>query len=155
MSKSKAGRLAVFISGLVLMLISEASPGCIDSNGVKVEPGQLAAPSFKRGFSIVGWNQGDLATPRAEGVLRSMAAAGANAVSIVPTWYQASGESRAVSPEAPGSGTQLTEVRSLVRIGRELGLHVTLKPHVDARDGVWRGDFLPGGPGGSLADRQG
>lgn len=144
----------VAAAALVLAAIPEATTACIDANGAEVSRGTLAAQGFRRGFSLVGWNAGDLAAPQAARVMRSMARAGANAVTLVPVWYQATGQSATVDPEQSGAGATLADVIAAARTANSLGLHIAIKPHVDSRDGVWRGAFDPGGAEGGTAARR-
>ena len=145
--------------GMLLMLvllaavIPQANHPCVDSERrVAIHSGMLAEEGFQRGFSLVGFRRGDLATPEAMRALRRAVDAGANVVSIVPTWYQASWDAAFLKGELEGAGSSREEVRLLAQAARSMGLQVTLSPHVDSQDGIWRGDFWPGGPTGSTVD---
>jgi len=141
-------------AALLLAAVPEATTACIDANGAAILRGSIAKPGFKRGFTVVAWNAGDLASPQAGRVMRSLVRAGANAVTLVPVWYQGHGIGAGLDPEPSGGTAALAEVANAARAATALGLHVTIKPHLDARDGVWRGDFEPGGPEGGPAARR-
>ena len=142
---------------LMLVLLSAAIPQanhpCVDSERpVVIQSRMLAKEGFQLGFSLVGFRRGDLATTKAMHALRRAAGAGANVVNIVPTWYQASWDAVVLEDELVGTGSSREEVRLLARAARGMRLQVALSPHVDSKDGTWRGDFRPGGRTGSAGD---
>ena len=81
----------------------------------------------------------------------TMRATGANYVAVVATQYVQTSTSNTIAPEttsSPGyNGYPLSPtdaaVVSAIQALQAKGLTVSLKPHVDSLDGVFRGDFAP------------
>jgi serralysin len=73
---------------------------------------------------------------------QALTATGANWAGILVTWYVADRSATTIAADAQStpSTEALTEA---IRDLRGRGLKVMLKPHVDSKDGTWRGDVLP------------
>jgi hypothetical protein len=72
---------------------------------------------------------------------------GANWMGLMLTWYQADAASNVVARHPdPNKDHSDARIRAAIRDARARGLKVMLKPHVDALNGQWRGDFNPGNP---------
>ncbi|MGH2570379.1 MAG: glycoside hydrolase family 113 [bacterium] len=108
-----------------------------------------APPDGIRGFNLADWTANGYASPGDP--VGELDAAGANAVSIVITAYQAdpaASRLRAHDPRTP------TPFAVSVAADRALGLgmRVALKPHVDLDDGTWRGRIEPSDPDAWFAE---
>jgi hypothetical protein len=120
-------------------LLAAGQPACETA-----PTGPAEAPAGRaRGFNLADWTANGYASPADP--VGELAGAGADAVSIVITAYQsdaAASELRAHDPRTPTPfAVSLAALRA-----RDLGMHVTLKPHVDLDDGTWRGRIEPSDP---------
>jgi glycosyl hydrolase family 113 len=72
---------------------------------------------------------------------------GANWMGLMFTWYQADASSNVVARHPdPNKDHSDARIRAAIRDARARGLRVMVKPHVDALNGQWRGDFNPSNP---------
>ncbi len=104
---------------------------------------------FFGGAVIAGFSEEVLGSPE------TLASAGslledASAVQIVVPWYQDSWDSSSFTRE-PGKTPSDQSLVELVSSVHEAGGAVLLTIFVEARDGSWRGDFLPADPDGWFA----
>lgn len=108
-------------------------------------PGATAAPlpsTWERGMNFTSWSAGGYGTPAARTALRALAALGTDRVTLTPTWYMDTSQSDTVARDAAKTPTDAS-LRSVMSDARSLGMQVVLKPHVDVRDGSFRGDIAP------------
>jgi GAF domain-containing protein len=82
---------------------------------------------------------------RSLAALQAAQATGATSVSLIPTLYvdDATDSSVARDPQRTPTDDSLIVA---ARQARQLGMSVTIKPHVDALDGTFRGDLAPVDP---------
>jgi phosphoheptose isomerase len=72
---------------------------------------------------------------------------GANWMGLLLTWYQPDASSNVIARNSdPNKDHTDARIRSAIRDAHSRGLQVMLKPHVDALNGQWRGDFNPSNP---------
>src|SRR5262245_15616958 len=72
---------------------------------------------------------------------------GANWMGLLLTWYQQDASSNVIARHPdPNKDHSDARIRTALRDAHSRGLRVMLKPHVDALNGQWRGDFNPGNP---------
>jgi hypothetical protein len=72
---------------------------------------------------------------------------GANWMGLLVTWYQQDASSNVIARNPdPNKDHTDARIRTAIRDAHSRGLQVMLKPHVDALNGQWRGDFNPGDP---------
>ncbi len=72
---------------------------------------------------------------------------GANWMGLLVTWYQPDASSNVIARHPdPNKDHSDARIRAAIRDARSRGLQVMLKPHVDALNGQWRGDFNPSNP---------
>jgi hypothetical protein len=95
-----------------------------------------------RGFNFTTWSPDAYAGAGAEESLRRVAATGANAVALIPTWYQASRTATQIAPDPDRSPTDASLVTVAAR-ARALGLKVFLRPVVDTENGAPRSALAP------------
>ena len=77
--------------------------------------------------------------------MNNLAGTGANWVGVLVTWYQANATSTTIAPDALKTPTDEALTYAVQQLHAR-GLKVMLKPHVDAADGSWRGQFNPSDP---------
>jgi uncharacterized membrane protein len=69
---------------------------------------------------------------------------GANWMGLLVTWYQQDASSTVIARHPdPNKDHTDARIRTAIRDAHSRGLQVMLKPHVDALNGQWRGDFNP------------
>jgi uncharacterized membrane protein len=69
---------------------------------------------------------------------------GANWMGLLVTWYQQDASSNVIARHPdPNKDHTDARIRTAIRDAHSRGLQVMLKPHVDALNGQWRGDFNP------------
>src|SRR5262245_44006831 len=72
---------------------------------------------------------------------------GANWMGLLVTWYQQDASSNVIARHPdPNKDHTDARIRTAIRDAHSRGLRVMLKPHVDALNGQWRGDFNPSNP---------
>jgi uncharacterized membrane protein len=72
---------------------------------------------------------------------------GSNWMGLLVTWYQQDASSNVIARHPdPNKDHTDARIRTAIRDARSRGLQVMLKPHVDALNGQWRGDFNPSNP---------
>ena len=72
---------------------------------------------------------------------------GSNWMGLLVTWYQQDASSNVIARHPdPNKDHTDARIRMAIRDAHSRGLQVMLKPHVDALNGQWRGDFNPSNP---------
>ena len=118
--------------------------GCGGSSG----PGPQGSPSpASTGFTYKalshvswwhdGYEQADAADAR-----RALASTRANWAAVLVTWYMDRRDSNAIAPDPQQTPTDAAVDRAIQDL-HGLGFKVMLKPHVDVKDGSWRGTIRP------------
>jgi len=95
------------------------------------------------GITHVSWWHDEYLHPDASASRGALAATGSNWAGVLVTWYMDEPNASEIAPDGqrtPADDAVLEAIRDL----RSRGLKVMLKPHVDVRDGTWRGTVHPG-----------
>ena len=72
---------------------------------------------------------------------------GSNWMGLLVTWYQQDASSNVIARHPdPNKDHTDARIRTAIRDAHSRGLQVMLKPHVNALNGQWRGDFNPSNP---------
>ncbi len=101
------------------------------------------------GIAHVSWwyneyNNYDQLTGAATDSRTALAATGANWAALLVTQYQDTATSTLIAPRAAENKTPTDDsLRFAIKEFHDEGLKVMLKPHVDAWNGQWRGEFVP------------
>lgn len=98
--------------------------------------------TWQRSMNFTAWTADGYGTDAARQSLRDLAALGTNRIVLTPTWYMDTAASNSVAPDPAKTPTDAS-LRSVMSDARSLGMRVTLKPHVDVRDGTFRGAIAP------------
>jgi hypothetical protein len=80
-----------------------------------------------------------LETPQGPTGTADLRETGANYTAVMATWYVQTYDSTSIAPDS-SSPTDAAVVAAIQNLQAQ-GITVTLKPHVDSLDGIWRGDF--------------
>src|SRR4051812_37331319 len=106
----------------------------------------LASPGlpadWQRGANVTAWNTDAFAQPAADSSLGDLQATGTTNAAIVVTWYMDAKTSSTIAPRDGKTPSDASVLHAIAR-AKELGMRVTLKPHVDVWDGTFRGDITP------------
>lgn len=102
------------------------------------------------GLTHVSWWHDEYLAPGAEAARAQLADTGPNWAGVLVTWYMDAPDSGTIVPDALRTPSDAA-VRRAIDDLRGRGLKVMLKPHVDVRDGSWRGAIRPRDTGGWFA----
>ncbi|RJQ46365.1 MAG: hypothetical protein C4534_02745 [Gaiellales bacterium] len=148
--------LRLLASVAMALMACACMPACGDgaagpddySAGPAVAPaeGEAGQPWSIHGFNFTAWWHDDFLGPEAMAALDGIAAAGAGWVAVVPTWYMEDPGASGIAPEFRGRSATEASVARAVDEAHARGLKVMLKPHVDVKDGSWRGEIEPEDP---------
>ncbi|MDO8518567.1 MAG: metallophosphoesterase [Deltaproteobacteria bacterium] len=135
-------------AGLERIQLNDADPddgpdeNPVNTDGDQVSPLPPTESCRARGFNFICWHRGCFQEEEVPDSLDAAAATGANWLAIVPTWYQASEFSNAISMHATRS-PDLAELSSVIAEAKGHGFQILLKPHIDLENGSWRGTIAP------------
>ncbi len=104
-------------------------------------PAQVA-PGGIRGMTLAAWNRDLYATPLTELAIDRLAGLGVTHLMLLTTAYQSDRHSNDPSTD-PMLTPSLESLAHAAATARAKGLQVAIKPHVDVRDGTWRGLIEP------------
>ena len=99
-------------------------------------------PDFRRAVSLTGYSAHEYGNQDAARALRDAAALGAEWVTITPAWYQSAPAAHDIRPHGRRTPSSVG-IETSIRRARRLGMEVTLKPHLNMRDGTYRGEIEP------------
>jgi len=104
------------------------------------------------GISLPSYWGGNFATPSGQAALDAIRAAGANTVTLVPSFFMQTEFSSTVrlnlDPHNPANSESDTfaQVEAAIRSAAAKGLKVVLKPHLETDNRVWRAEIAPADP---------
>jgi hypothetical protein len=132
------GAVAVAV---VLAVLLVTAPATVPATLAAADDSFLP-PAVQRGMNVTAYNDRGFSGPGARTALRRLAATGATHAALVPTWYQPDIGSSDIRPDPEKSPTD-ESLREGIREARAAGLEPVVKPHVDVRDGTFRGLIRP------------
>jgi hypothetical protein len=97
---------------------------------------------WRRGMNATAYQPEAFGSATADEALRALRATGTTSLEIVPNWYMDAPNSSGVAPDPAKTPTDAS-VEHAISKARELGFDVWLKPHVDVKDGTFRGEIQP------------
>ncbi len=97
---------------------------------------------LQRGFCYTSWRHNGYLTPEADSSLLLLRELNTTDVALLVTWYQDSAPSPFIYPswDSTPSDTSLTYAINKIH---SLNMRVTLKLHIDCKNGKWRGEIEP------------
>ncbi len=95
-----------------------------------------------KGIEYVSWWHGQYSSINSDISLDNLKNTNANNVGLVVTWYMNNRTSNTISNDTDKTPTDLDIVHAIGDI-HSRGMGVMLKPHVDIKDGSWRGGISP------------
>jgi hypothetical protein len=110
-------------------------------------PDSIAAlPSqWQRGANLTAYSPDAYASPATGIELSRLADLGVDHVALIPLWFMDSATSSEVFPDPEGSPGDAA-IEAAAAAAQELGMSVAIAPHVDVRDGTFRGEIAPVDP---------
>ncbi|MGA7343560.1 MAG: hypothetical protein WBE72_19050 [Terracidiphilus sp.] len=102
--------------------------------------GQSKSGFTYNGMDYISYSQNEyLENPQGPDSAAALRATGANYTAVMATWYVQTYTSTSIAPASysPSDDAVIAAIQNL----QAQGITVTLKPHVDSMDGIWRGDF--------------
>jgi hypothetical protein len=113
---------------------------------IAVAPAQAApatVPSTQqKAFNFTSWTPGGYASGSAEKALQQLSALGTDRIVLTPTYYMDSATSDTIAADPAKTPTDAS-LRTVMGRAHDLGMSVVIKPHVDVKDGTFRGDIHP------------
>jgi len=94
-----------------------------------------------KGLNYASWWNGQFEAPLSVQQIEAMHSTGANYAAVVTTWFMTNENSSSIWPDAQSHS--FSEIRNVIRYLHQRGLHVMLKPHVDCKNGTFRGQITP------------
>lgn len=133
-------------SGMAVIAFAAALVACGGSSGSS-GPSTTATPSPSarfdyNGLTHVSWWHDEYLYSDATAARRALAATGSNWAGLLVTWYMERRDSSDFAEDLVKTPTD-EAVAAAIRDLHGLGLKVMLKPHVDVKDGTWRGSIHP------------
>ena len=98
--------------------------------------------TFERGFNVTAYRPEAFAEPQAGAALERLRATGTDHAAIVTQWYMDGPRESSLAPD-PAKTPSDRSLLAVMGRAREAGMAVMLKPHVDLRDGSFRGEIRP------------
>lgn len=130
-------------SGLLFLTVLAAGAGAVvvDRSGNGDGAWKLP-PHWQAGVNFTAFLPDAYTDPDAGRALATARAAGAELVALTPTSYMETPESTEIKADPLKTPTDAS-VLAAAREAHRLGLDVAIKPHVDVRDGTFRGEIQP------------
>ncbi len=130
------------IRPLWLLIIIVASVACSQERREDTLP-VLGEPAFPmRGMSYVSWWKGQYSSEESDSSLANLRDTNTNYVALLVTWYMDARSSESIYPDENKTPSDEDVIHAIGCI-HDLGMSVMLKPHVDVKDGSWRGEIMP------------
>ncbi len=98
-------------------------------------------PDFQRGMNLACWGKDCFRSSELHGSLLRLHDNGARWISVVFTVYQNTPADSDL--QLPAEAEMAAGLGQPIRMAQAHGFRITLKPHVDVRDGAWRGNIRP------------
>lgn len=134
-------RIALALALVSAIAVAVVVVEAVDSGGGRAEAPQVR-DDFARGANVTAYAFDALAQPAALQSLRELRAVGADHATFPVLWFQQTRTSSEILPdplETPSDESLLAALRE----ARLLGLSVGIAPHVNVRDGTFRGAIAP------------
>jgi hypothetical protein len=123
-------------ASLLLVMLTACGEGTVGPGATP--PGRFAY----HGITHVSWWHDEYLYADATASRAQLASTGADWAGVLVTWYMDRRDSVAIAPDTVKTPTDAAVRRAIDEL-RGRGLKVMLKPHVDVKDGTWRGTIRP------------
>jgi hypothetical protein len=105
-------------------------------------PGALTPAEFQKGVCYTSWGKAELGSQASDQTLEYLYKLGVRNLAIMVVWMQDTVEEKAVHADSKDTPDDVALAHAINK-AHALGMKVMLKPHVDIKDGQWRGDLIP------------
>jgi hypothetical protein len=105
--------------------------------------GAMTAEEFQKGVMYTSWGRTELGEPVSDKTLEYLYTKGVRAIAIMVPWFQDTIDSKIIYPDMQKDTPTDEALAHVINTCHKLGMKVMLKPHVDTKDGAWRGDINP------------
>ncbi len=95
-----------------------------------------------RGINYTAWSPEEYATPASDVSLFHIKSSGANFVAFLVTGYMEGANATQIHLDPARTPSDASLIHG-ISVAHSYGLKVMLKPHVDVKDGTWRGQIAP------------
>lgn len=113
------------------------------SGAIWIDAFDWAWPSlWFRGVNYTAWSPEEYATPASDASLFQIKSMGANFVALLVTGYMERANATQIHQDPARTPSDASLIHS-INVAHSYGLRVMLKPHVDVKDGTWRGQIAP------------
>ena len=100
---------------------------------------------WQKGADMTSWWNDDYAKAPSDQALAALRNTGTTHVAFVTTWYMDTGTSSSIAADGQKTPSDQALLHAMAT-ARSLGMTAELKPHVDVRDGTFRGAIHPADP---------
>jgi hypothetical protein len=147
MTRAAASPSRIAALGLVGLLGACGGSGDGSPSPSPTTPPVTPGPPFGvRAVTHVSWWHDGYVGVQADDARQAIQATRANWAGVLVTWYMDRRDSNTIVPDPAQTPTDEAVGRAVDHL-HALGFKVMLKPHVDVKDGSWRGTIRPADPG--------
>lgn len=138
-------RTAFCLVGLIAVLSGGCGPDrLVGLDRGAIDVGPPAPARWEHGLNLTAYEARTLAPQTAlDAVSTAIRATRTTTISIVPVWYVSARDAADLAAD-PDKTLRDDDVRRMAARARTAGLRIAIKPHVDSRDGTFRGELVPG-----------
>ncbi|MBI3947424.1 MAG: fibronectin type III domain-containing protein [Armatimonadetes bacterium] len=108
---------------------------------------QAQVSNWQKGVTLTAWWNNAYSSSAAMARLDQLKAMNVNYVTLIPTWFVSNSSSNTIYEDVNGASPSESSLRTCIQQIHARGMKVMLKPHVDSKDGTWRGALRPSSPG--------
>ncbi|MEW5822013.1 MAG: discoidin domain-containing protein, partial [Cyanobacteriota bacterium] len=104
--------------------------------------GPITKEEFQKGVNYTSWSTKELGSKASDQTLEYLYQKGVRHLAIMVVWLQDTVVEKKISPSPKDTPTDEALIHAINK-AHSLGMKVMLKPHVDIKEGDWRGDIIP------------
>ena len=101
-----------------------------------------ASATSIRGFTLSAWSREAYATPESETAVDRLRSLGSSHLMLLSTAYQQTSRSSSIAVDSALTPS-ISSLQSVAAFAMSRNLALAVKPHIDVRDGSWRGTIDP------------
>lgn len=103
-------------------------------------PTPASTSQKQKGMNFVSWWYDQYSYPESDVSLENLVVLGTNSASLLVTEYQDTKNSTTIYADSQKTPT-LASLEHAINKMHSLGMDIALKPHIDVKDGTWRGEI--------------
>jgi hypothetical protein len=105
--------------------------------------GAVTPEEFQKGIVYTSWGTGELGLPASDKTLEYLYNKGVRHIGMMVVWFQDAADSKLIWPDTVKDTPTDEALTHAINTCHRLGMKVMLKPHIDLKDGSWRGEITP------------